>query len=54
MVLSRAQKQPTLQDFLNQYKNKGMPNLKSKSWNKKNMNMNTTNAKQKFNMILLQ
>ncbi len=34
--------------------NKGMPNPKSKSWNNKNKNMNTTNAKQEFNKILLQ
>ncbi len=32
---------------------KSTPNPKSKSWNKKNKNRNMTNAKQKFNMILL-
>lgn len=46
MVLSWARKQPILQDFLNQDKNKGTPNPKSKLWNKKHNNKNTTNAKQ--------
>jgi hypothetical protein len=52
--LSRARKQPSLQDFLNQDKNNGMFHPKSKSWNKKKKNKNMTSAKQKFNRILLQ
>jgi len=49
--VSQAWKQPSLQIFLNQNKNKGMPNPKSRSWNK--INKNTTCAKQKSNKILL-
>jgi len=42
--ISRAYKQPNLQDFLNQDDNKDRPKPKSKSWNKKNKNKNMTYA----------
>jgi hypothetical protein len=40
--------------FPNQNENKGMPGSKSRLWNKKNKNSNTTCGKQKSNKILLQ
>jgi len=53
-LLSHAQKQPNLWNFLNQDKNNNKPNPKSWLWNKKNNNKNMTHAKQKFNVIFLQ
>jgi hypothetical protein len=50
MVMSRAQKKPTLQDFLTKTKT-SRPSFKSKSWNK--INKNTTHAKQESKKILL-
>ncbi len=40
--------------FSNQNKNKGRLNSKSKLWNKKNINKNTTRANQESNKVLLQ
>ncbi len=40
--------------FFSPNENKGMPNSKSRSWNKKNKNKNTTCAKQDSNKIILQ
>jgi hypothetical protein len=52
--LSHAQKQPNLQDLLNQDKNNNKPNPKSWLWNNKNKNKNMTLAKQMSNIIFLQ
>jgi len=50
--VSHAWKQPRLQDFLNQDKNKGKPNFQIQIV--KQENKNTTHVKQNFNKILLQ
>jgi hypothetical protein len=52
MCISKAQKQPRLQDFLNKMKTRAslVPNLDYETRKKKNM----THAKQKSNKVLLQ
>jgi hypothetical protein len=47
------QAEPSLQNFLNQDRNKGRPNPKFKLWTKKKK-QNMTSARQEFNRILLQ